>query len=137
MRWPALLLLVGCSATSPIFQPPTTYPAGEQVDILEASADWNERLLPECQLRWGDQGEWVVLNQRPKTGTPGWTSRRLRRIQMVMGPDVGVGLRALARHEFGHAIGIDGHTPTGVMHDPPEEFSADDINACREVGCCP
>jgi hypothetical protein len=129
-------LLLGCSSTaSPIFQPPTTYLPEDQPEILEASSDWNEHLLPECQIRWGENGEWVFVSQPPKNGLDGWTSRRLRRIQTIPLPRVGI--KALARHEFGHAIGIDGHTSTGVMHDPPGEFSSDDIDACREVGCCP
>ncbi len=131
----ALFFLVGCSATSPIFQPPTTFPPDLQPEILEASADWNERILPGCELLWGENGEWVFVNQPPKNGLAGWSSRRLRRIQTIANPSVG--MRALARHEFGHALGIDGHTATGVMHDPPEEFTNDDIEACRDVGCCP
>lgn len=123
--------------------------------IVQAARDWNGLTNEAHQITF-DGDSWYIEKRQPPEGFNGWTSRSRQRVLLSPNP-VGVSWRALAKHEFGHALGLrhtcwapgvtgDSSTPkpcekghsVGVMDpiNPTGEFSAEDIAECRTIGAC-
>lgn len=122
--------------------------------ILWRLDEWNAITLDHRKLSI-DGSVWRVASEDPQTGFNGHCSSRSRRIKIM--PELAPELTGVvAKHEFGHAIGLQhlceilpkdaartGHPVCGAysrgVMDPGHvtaDFSEADFAECRRVGAC-
>lgn len=130
----ACLALVGCAAPEDVQLEPGDTVSSKVADtdsVAAAIAEWNTA-VPTLGLVSSDSGRWVVKYADipgPRTGEF-CTSRR----EILIDP--AAHSRAVFQtmlHEMGHAIGIHGHLPSGIMM---EYFNANCIDALALAAVC-
>jgi hypothetical protein len=151
------LTLAGC-APDLRFRLDPTFSEEAVAGILEAAREWNAITNADHQITF-DGDSWYVANAAPPNGPwSGLTRRHERRIWIRPQPAGGTSYHLIAKHEFGHALGLrhlcwtpkalgelvenapacDSSISLGVM-DPAHgdiSFSDADIQECIVVGAC-
>jgi len=134
--WSSLVLgatLSGCSVPLQ-FEIDSAFTADERTQIKAAADDWNRITGQDYKITF-DGDSWVIYKRQPPASN-GLTLVAGREVWITPKP-VGASVRTIARHEFGHALGLR-HTAKGVMYAgwAEDEFSAEDLVECRRVGAC-
>jgi hypothetical protein len=131
-----------------------TFTPAEFEEIRAAANDWNVITNAEHKIRFGEGG-WLILKRQPPGGWNGLAKRQ--EAEIWISPATTEPVRRVARHEFGHALGLrhlcttdsvqgavasyvqcDVKASRGVMDawTASDEFSDEDKQECRRVGAC-
>ncbi len=111
-------------------------PAIDSTDVQSEAAKWNGITSPGNEITVDVNGSWLITEGDTPHDTAGWCHRGERLI--VLDSERGYSqTRPAVLHELGHALGLH-HTTRGVMgeHEIAAEFSAEDLEECRNVGAC-
>ena len=130
------------------------WPADDANQIRRAAEDWNAITNASHKISF-DGSSWYVARQDPGSGWAGLTEHKKRLISIK--PDLGQFTYRVAKHEFGHMLGLrhlcggkntQGEVVTGAgdctdaalgVMDPIHgqvEFTPADMAECAAAGAC-
>lgn len=144
--------MAGCARVAFVVDP--AFSPSEDMELARAAREWNALTKPDHRIVLTG-GAWSVVKQAPADGYNGYTMGH--EVEIAPGTP-GASVYAVAKHEFGHALGL-GHVCRGPLDMPRATvpqcdvdgggvgvmdpmnvvtvFSPLDIAECRRVGACP